>query len=124
MSFSMPRSADDDERAEHGERNGEQHGERQRPALVLRGEDQEHHDDREHERDRRVPAGALLLERLAGPGDRVAGGQRLRRDFLDRRDRLARATRPARRCRARAAEEAVEAVDCSGPTTSLTVISA
>ena len=70
-----------------------------RPALVVRGEDQEHHDDREAERDDRPLADALLLERLAGPRDRVAGGQRLAR--LPRPPRSpGPSSRPARCCRA------------------------
>ena len=36
---------------EHGDRGAEQHGDGQRPALVLRGEDQEHHEQREAEDD-------------------------------------------------------------------------
>ena len=37
---------------EHAERHGGQHGERERPAFILRGEDQEDHDQREHENER------------------------------------------------------------------------
>ena len=55
------------QRAERAERQRQQHRERQRPLLVLRGEDQEHHDHREAERERRRAARALLLVRRAAP---------------------------------------------------------
>ncbi len=60
------------EGAEHGERHGEDHGKRQRQALVLRGQDQKHHEHRQRKQRRRVLAAGLLLERLARPGQLIA----------------------------------------------------
>ena len=54
----MPRSAMATQRAEDRERHRHHDADRQRPALVLRGEDQEHEDQAEHEGDRRGRAGA------------------------------------------------------------------
>src|SRR5204862_7718383 len=51
---------DGGERAERPERKREQYGERQRPPLVLRRQNQEHHDYRQPERTARDAAGALL----------------------------------------------------------------
>jgi len=48
----MPRRKMASRRADDGEGNRHHHGDRQRPALVLRGEDQEHEDQPEHECDR------------------------------------------------------------------------
>ena len=55
------------ERAEGAEGQRQQHRQRQRPLLVLRGEDQEHHQRAEREHQHRGAAGLLLLERGAAP---------------------------------------------------------
>ena len=55
---------DAEQRAEHAERNAEQHRERHRPALVLRREHEEDHDEAEHEDERRGAARRALLIRL------------------------------------------------------------
>ena len=77
---------DRDERADEGERHREQHRDRQRPALVLRGEDQEHEDHAEEQHLGRGAAGLLLLEGRAGPGDAELGRQLALGDLLDRGD--------------------------------------
>ena len=53
-----PAEVDARECAKRSERERQQHRERQRPSLVLRGQDQEHHDHRQHEREvpRRRPS--------------------------------------------------------------------
>ncbi len=72
------RSSDD---AENAERNGQKHGERNRPTLVERCEHEEHQQHREREQERRLRAGLLFLQRLAGPFEAEAARQ-LPRELL------------------------------------------
>ena len=78
-------------RAADAERHRQQHRERNGPALVERGEQQEHHQHRQAEQERRLRARQFFLQRLPGPfvaeaarqlareplhlGDGVAGGE-------------------------------------------------
>ena len=103
------------QRAEHGERHREDHRERQRPALVLRREHQEHHQHADQEHGRRAAAGHALLVRGARPGQLVALGQRLGRHLLHRCDRLARAEPGRRAAEHLGRREHVEALDDLGP---------
>ena len=68
-SFSQTEQPGQHQRAEHRERHRQHHGDRQRPLLELRGEQQEHHDQAEDEGRRRGAARLLLLQRLTGPGE-------------------------------------------------------
>ena len=86
-------------RAEGAEGQGDQHRQRQRPALVLRRQDQEHHHRREADREAGGAARALLLERRAAPVVAEVGGQHFPGDRLDPLDRLARSSRRARSAR-------------------------
>ena len=54
-------------RAENGNRHGQHHAHRHRPALVLRRKEQIDEDQRQREDDRRRAARLLLLEGHAGP---------------------------------------------------------
>ena len=73
---------------EHAERHGGQHGERERPAFILRGEDQEDHDQREHENERTAAADQLFLIRRARPRDGIPVRQHFPGHFLHRRHSL------------------------------------
>ena len=115
MSFSMPRSATNPSAPSDGERHGEQHRNRQQPAPVQRGENQEHHDDGKDEREDRRAAGAFFLERLACPGDVVAIGQRRLCDFLHRADRIAGAHARLAAADDLRSDKAVEAFELLGP---------
>ena len=89
--FSKPRSQSAAEGAEHRDRRAEQHAEGQRPALVLRGQDQEHHEQREAE-DRaggNALRGDLLLERHADVVEAHLARHGLREHLLERRHALA-----------------------------------
>ena len=77
-------------RGEQAHRHDEDHGERQREALVERRQENEHEHDAEHERERAGVARSLLLVGDVGPFEVHAGGQRVARDALHRGDRLAR----------------------------------
>ena len=105
---------DRQQRAQHGEGHRGQHRERQRPALVLRGQDQEHHDQAEDEAELARAAGRQLLVGRADPADGEISRQRLGDDVLHGGDRLA--GRVARRGAAQdlGRREDVEAVDRVG----------
>src|SRR5262249_26588236 len=65
-----------EEGTEGAERNAEQHGERDRPALILRRQHQEHHDEAEQQNQAALPARDALLIRLAAEGiAHPAGGE-------------------------------------------------
>jgi hypothetical protein len=109
-----PAHGDESERP--GDREGyrRHHGEGQQPPLVERGEDQEHHHDREREGDRRLAAGALLLEGLPRPGDGVALGQGARRHLFHGADRFARGNPRLAVAQHARGDEAVEALELLG----------
>ena len=84
----LPTEPHTEQRSEHRERGSKKYAERQRPALILRREDQEyeHHAEHEHERPlagrllllvrHRVPiVGDILRQRLSG--NLLKGGHRL-----------------------------------------------
>ena len=76
------------ERAEHRDRHGQEHGERQRPALVERGENQEDEDQRQPEDGPGRARGLLFLVRQVGPVVADLVRQRRARHVLQRGDRL------------------------------------
>ncbi|MCY1408956.1 hypothetical protein D9M71_242900 [compost metagenome] len=85
----QPTQPDRQDRAEHREGHRGDHRERQGPALVLGGEDEEHQDQAE---DERRTARALGLQFLVGrtdPGQRVVLAERFVGHLLHRRQRLA-----------------------------------
>ncbi|CAG2154752.1 hypothetical protein LMG19282_04712 [Cupriavidus campinensis] len=79
---------DGNQRAEQRERHSQQHADRQRPFFVLRGQDQEHHQQREGEHQGGRRAGLLLLVRLPAPRVAVALAQHLGSHFLHGREGL------------------------------------
>ena len=79
------------ERAEGAEGQRQQHRQRERQLLVLRGKDEEHHDDGEPQREGRGAAGFLLLVRRAAPVVAEIGRQR----FAWRSARCARSPGPS-----------------------------
>jgi hypothetical protein len=89
MLLSCPRKGHAGDRGNKAHRHNEDHGERQRHALILCGEHQEHEGDREQERKDRGVAGAHLLESKCGPLETEAGGQRLGGKLLHDLDGLA-----------------------------------
>ncbi len=76
-----------------GEREGHGHddGQRQRPGLKLRGQDQEHHDDCEGECEHGGRTGAFFLKGLGGPRNLVVIRQVPLRNFFHQLDRVTRA---------------------------------
>ena len=78
-------------RAEHRERDRQQHVERQRPRLVLRGKQEEHGEKRKPEDERRISARLDLLVGRARPLVGEARGKRGGRHLRHSRDRVARA---------------------------------
>jgi hypothetical protein len=55
------------DRAQDAQRHHQQHGDRDRPALVQRGQAQEHGQQRKRQQHGGLRARELLLARLAGP---------------------------------------------------------
>src|SRR5262249_19553911 len=80
---------DRNERAEHADRDGQQHGHWNRPAFVQADQEQIGEQDREAEDDGGLAFGTLFLERSVGPFSRKARRQGLRRDGLHGGERLA-----------------------------------
>ena len=93
-----PPKPDRGQGSEDAERHGQDHGKRHRPALVLRGEHQKHHQQAEGERHDRLVSDLAFLVGDPAPVEGVAlGDEHLLRHPLQGIERLPRARAGSRR---------------------------